>query len=68
MSATRVVARGDALLSPSVSRTLISSIAGRGPAQPVDASVLSVLTGRETEVLAGSLQARATSRSMRPCS
>jgi len=52
MSATRVVARGDALLSPSVSRTLISSIAGRGPAQPVDASVLSVLTGRERKVLA----------------
>ncbi len=52
ISAIRVVARGDALLSPSVTRTLISSIAGRGPAQPVDASVLSVLTDREREVLA----------------
>ena len=52
VSAIRVVARGDALLSPSVTRTLISSIAGRGPAQPVDASVLSVLTEREREVLA----------------
>ncbi len=52
VSAIRVVARGDALLAPSVSRTLISSIAGRGPAQPVDASVLSVLTEREREVLA----------------
>jgi ATP/maltotriose-dependent transcriptional regulator MalT len=36
----------------SVTRTLISSIAGRGPAQPVDASVLWVLTDREREVLA----------------
>jgi DNA-binding NarL/FixJ family response regulator len=52
ISAIRVVARGDALLSPSVTRTLISSIAGRGPAQQVDASVLSVLTDREREVLA----------------
>ena len=52
VSAIRVVARGDALLSPSVTRTLISSIAGRGPSQLVDASVLSVLTDREREVLA----------------
>jgi DNA-binding NarL/FixJ family response regulator len=52
ISAIRVVARGDALLSPSVTRTLISRIAGRGPAQAVDASVLSVLTDREREVLA----------------
>ena len=51
ISAIRVVARGDALLSPSVTRRLISSIAGRGPAQPVNASVLSVLTNREREVL-----------------
>ena len=52
ISAIRVVARGDALLSPSVTRTLISSIAGRGPARSVDASALSVLTDREREVLA----------------
>ena len=52
VNAIRVVARGDALLSPSVTRTLISSIAGRGPAQPVNASALSVLTDREREVLA----------------
>jgi DNA-binding NarL/FixJ family response regulator len=52
VSAIRVVARGDALLSPSVTRRLISSIAGRGPAQRVDASALSVLTEREREVLA----------------
>ena len=52
ISAIRVVARGDALLSPSVTRTLISSIATRGPTQPLNASRLSVLTDREREVLA----------------
>jgi DNA-binding NarL/FixJ family response regulator len=54
VSAIRVVARGDALLSPGVTRRLIARIAGRGPGhrtQPVDASVLSVLTEREREVL-----------------
>jgi DNA-binding NarL/FixJ family response regulator len=52
VNAIRVVARGDALLSPGVTRRLIASIAGRGPAQQVDASALSVLTEREREVLA----------------
>ncbi|MGH3124446.1 MAG: response regulator [Trebonia sp.] len=52
VSAIRVVARGDALLSPGVTRRLIARIAGRGPARPVDASALSVLTEREREVLA----------------
>lgn len=52
VNAIRVVARGDALLSPGVTRRLIARIAGRGPAQPVDASALSVLTEREREVLA----------------
>ena len=52
VNAIRVVACGDALLSPSVTRRLISSIAGRAPAQRVDASVLAVLTDREREVLA----------------
>ena len=52
VNAIRVVARGDALLSPSVTRKLISSIAGRGPARRIDASALSVLTDREREVLA----------------
>ena len=50
--AIRVVARGDALLSPGVTRRLISSIAGRAPAQRVNASALAVLTDREREVLA----------------
>lgn len=52
VSAIRVVARGDALLSPGVTRRLIARIAGHGPARPVDASALSVLTEREREVLA----------------
>jgi DNA-binding NarL/FixJ family response regulator len=52
INAIRVVAGGDALLSPGVTRRLIARIAGRGPAQPVDASALSVLTEREREVLA----------------
>src|SRR6185437_7804648 len=52
VSAIRIVARGDALLSPSVTRTLISSIAARGPVRPVNAVPLSVLTDREREVLA----------------
>jgi DNA-binding NarL/FixJ family response regulator len=52
VNAIRVVARGDALLSPGVTRRLIAGIAGRGPAQPVDGSALSVLTEREREVLA----------------
>jgi DNA-binding NarL/FixJ family response regulator len=52
VSAIRVVARGDALLSPGVTRRLIAGLAGRGPAQPVDSSALAALTEREREVLA----------------
>lgn len=52
VDAIRIVARGDALLSPSVTRRLIASIAGRGNRWPVDATSLSVLTEREREVLA----------------
>lgn len=51
IDAVRVVARGDALLSPSVTRRLIANIAGRGAGRPVDAGRLSVLTEREREVL-----------------
>ena len=50
--AVRVVARGDALLSPSVTRRLITSLAGqprRSPARP--AQSLSRLTEREREVM-----------------
>lgn len=51
INAVRVVARGDALLSPSVTRRLIANIAGRGRARPIDSVTLSVLTEREREVL-----------------
>ncbi len=52
IDALRIVARGDALLSPSVTRRLIANIAGRGTSRPIDAATLSVLTEREREVLA----------------
>jgi DNA-binding NarL/FixJ family response regulator len=51
----RVVARGDALLSPSVTRRLITSLARqprRAPVQPEASQRLSRLTDREREVLA----------------
>jgi DNA-binding NarL/FixJ family response regulator len=49
--AVRVVAAGDALLSPRVTRRLISEFATRPP-RPREATELAVLTGREREVLA----------------
>jgi len=49
--AVRVVARGDALLSPSVTRRLIATIAAQGGRRPMDTASLSVLTEREREVL-----------------
>ncbi len=51
VDAVRVVARGDALLSPGVTRRLIANIAGRGSSRPVDSGRLSVLTEREREVV-----------------
>ena len=60
--AVRVAHRGDALLSPSVTRRLIASLASRGPAAPATAAAkagktangsdLARLTEREREVLA----------------
>jgi DNA-binding NarL/FixJ family response regulator len=53
--AVRVVARGDALLSPSVTRRLITSLARqprRAPVQPETSRSLSRLTERERQVLA----------------
>jgi DNA-binding NarL/FixJ family response regulator len=47
----RVVARGDALLSPSVTRRLITDIASRPERPSVSDRVLSGLTDREREVL-----------------
>ena len=50
--AVRVVARGDALLSPGVTRRLIAEFAARPTHQPAAAYRLEVLTDREREVLA----------------
>jgi DNA-binding NarL/FixJ family response regulator len=53
LQAVRVVARGDALLSPSVTRRLITDLATRPAAPaPVPGKVLSGLTEREREVMA----------------
>jgi DNA-binding NarL/FixJ family response regulator len=49
--AVRVVARGDALLSPGVTRRLIAEFAARPTRQPPAAVRLGVLTDREREVL-----------------
>jgi DNA-binding NarL/FixJ family response regulator len=51
IQAVRVVARGDALLAPSVTRRLIADLARQTERRPADARVLSVLTAREREVL-----------------
>jgi DNA-binding NarL/FixJ family response regulator len=54
IQAVRVVARGDALLSPSVTRRLIEDIAGKGGGQRprLAPDILGPLTEREREVLA----------------
>jgi DNA-binding NarL/FixJ family response regulator len=50
--AVRVVAAGEALLSPSVTRRLISEYASRSRSTPAGAGQLSSLTEREREVVA----------------
>ena len=50
MHAVRVIAAGDALLAPSVTRRLIAGFARQPPATPPPAA-LGALTSRETEVL-----------------
>jgi DNA-binding NarL/FixJ family response regulator len=50
-AAIRVVAAGEALLAPSVTRRLIQRFADQPPPRKVDAGVLERLTERETEVL-----------------
>jgi DNA-binding NarL/FixJ family response regulator len=52
IQAVRVVARGEALLSPSVTRRLITDIARRPERPPANTAALSGLTDREREVLA----------------
>lgn len=49
--AVRVVAAGDALLSPGITRRLIEQFAAQKPRQRPSVSVLSELTDREREVL-----------------
>jgi DNA-binding NarL/FixJ family response regulator len=49
--AVRVIAAGDALLAPSVTRRLIAGFAGRPWASPLPPATLGALTSRETEVL-----------------
>jgi DNA-binding NarL/FixJ family response regulator len=50
-AAIRVVAKGDALLAPSVTRRLIRRFVGQPPPTATDAGVLERLTEREAEVL-----------------
>jgi DNA-binding NarL/FixJ family response regulator len=49
--AVKVVAAGDALLAPSVTRRLITDFTRKPPAIPAVPAALDVLTSRETEVL-----------------
>jgi DNA-binding NarL/FixJ family response regulator len=52
LEAIRVVARGDALLAPSVTRRLIAELAARPDDDRPPPPALGILTGREREVLA----------------
>jgi DNA-binding NarL/FixJ family response regulator len=52
LSAIRVVAAGDALLAPSITRRLIEEFGRRAEEVPVELPELAVLTDREREVLA----------------
>ena len=52
LHAVRVVARGDALLSPSVTRRLIADIAARAAATAARRPALTELTDREREIMA----------------
>ncbi|WP_375387529.1 response regulator [uncultured Amnibacterium sp.] len=61
VEAVRVVARGDALLAPSVTRRLIERIAGRPTGTTATGADLDVLTGREREVLREVAQGRSNS-------
>ncbi|GAA2913495.1 response regulator transcription factor [Streptomyces thioluteus] len=51
VAAVRTVARGEGLISPAVTRRLISEFARRSPAPAADAPALETLTRREREVL-----------------
>jgi len=49
--AVRVIAAGDALLAPGITRRLIAEFARLGPRQPPRTNGLEALTPRETEIL-----------------
>ncbi len=51
LQAVRIIARGDALLSPTVTRRLIADIAARRPPRTTMHPALSELTGREREMM-----------------
>jgi len=51
ITAVRVVAAGDALISPKITRRLIAEFAARSPEPGAASAVLDQLTGREREVL-----------------
>ena len=52
LQAVRVVAKGEALLAPSVTRKLITAFAAQPRKAPVSPAALADLTGREREVMA----------------
>jgi DNA-binding NarL/FixJ family response regulator len=52
IQAVRIVAAGDALISPKVTRRLIEEFASLTPAQPPSSDLLEPLTDREREVMA----------------
>jgi DNA-binding NarL/FixJ family response regulator len=51
LDAIRVVAAGDALLTPRATRSLLASLASDRPANPVDEVAVAALTTREREVV-----------------
>ena len=51
LAAVRIVARGDALLDPAVTRTVVEAFVRSSPARPEHARALDELTAREREVL-----------------
>jgi DNA-binding NarL/FixJ family response regulator len=51
LQAVRVIARGDALLSPAITRRLIADIVSRHPYRASTAASLSELTDREREIM-----------------
>lgn len=51
LDAIRIVAAGDALLTPNATRALLESVAEHGPGMPIDEAALQHVTMREREVV-----------------